>query len=141
MDRPRADFAEVDLERGDILRVCVVSGDPEPLLEALAQAGHDAEDCLGTDVAPAVAEKHGSEAVIFCESVSETGGVARRDALKTLAARHRVILLAAKTSELVPYAAALGVKDFVFVPASPAAVLHRLETPATGEEAADTWRG
>jgi len=111
------------------------------LLEALAQAGHEADDCLGTDVALAVAEKHGSDVVIFCESVSETGGVARRDALKALAARYRVVLLAAKTNELVPYAAALGVKDFVFTPAAPAAVLHRLENPATGEEAAESLAG
>ncbi|MGQ9756435.1 MAG: hypothetical protein ACUVRF_10915, partial [Desulfotomaculales bacterium] len=123
------------------MRVCVVSSEPEPLLKALAQAGHEVDDCLGTDVAPAVAEKHESEAVVFSESVPETGGVARRDALKILAARYRVILLAAKTSELVPYAAALGVKDFVFTPAAPAAVLHRLENPATGEEAADALAG
>ncbi|MGQ9533597.1 MAG: hypothetical protein ACUVTQ_12500, partial [Desulfotomaculales bacterium] len=123
------------------MRVCVVSGEPEPLLEALAQAGHEAEDCLGTDVALAVAEKHGSEAVIFCESVAETGGVARRDTLKALAARYRVLLLAAKTSELVPYAAALGVRDFVFLPASPVQVLHRLTSPATREEAAEALRG
>jgi len=123
------------------MRVCLISNEPEHLLAALAQAGHEADDCLGTDVALAVAEKHGSEVVIFHAAVPETGGVTRRAALKALAGRYRIILLAEKTSELVPYAAALGVRDFVFTPAAPAAVLHRLEHPATGEEAAEALAG
>lgn len=143
MDRPRADSAEAGVERKERggVRVCVISSDPEPLVVALAAAGHEVDDCLATDVAAAVVGKNGSEAVLFVEDVAEMGGVTRQDALKALAARHRVILLAAKTSELVPYAAALGVRDFVFLPASPAQVLHRLANPATGEEAAEALRG
>lgn len=121
------------------MRVCVVSAIPELLVDALAAVGYEVKDCLSTDLAVLVAD--GCEAVLFVEDVTEMAGVTRRDALKALAARHRVILLAAKTSELVPYAAALGVRDFVFLPASPAQVLHRLANPATGEEAADSMYG
>lgn len=120
------------------MRVCVVSAMPELLVDTLAEAGYEVKDCLSTDLAVLVAD--GCE-VVFVEDVTEMGGVTRRDALKALAARHRVILLAAKTSELVPYAAALGVRDFVFLPASPAQLLYRLANPATDEEAADSMYG
>lgn len=123
------------------MRVCVVSGAPEALEGVLAQAGHEVAYCLSTDMALAVAEKHGSEAVVFCEDVTETGGVTKEEVLKALKRRFRVVLVAPRDSRLVGPAAGLGVRDFVFTPASPAAVLHRVEHEATPEEAAAALSG
>jgi DNA-binding response OmpR family regulator len=123
------------------MRVCVVSGAPEALEEVLAQAGHEVKACLSTDMAVAVAEKHSAEVVVFCEDVPEVGGVTREQVLGELKRRFRVVLVASRDNPLVAPAAGLGVRDFVFVPASPAAVLHRVENEASHEEAAAALSG
>lgn len=119
----------------------VVSSEPGAFPEYLAGAGHEVYECYSTDLAERAAEERSPDAVLFFEGVAEMAPVSRREALRRLVKRARVVLLAEKTSELVPYAAALGVRDFVFLPASPAQVLHRLENPATAEEAAETVAG
>ncbi len=123
------------------MRVCIVSDMPEALEPVLAQAGHEVETCLSTDMAVAVAEKHGSEVVVFCEDVAEAGGVKKEDALKALRRLCRVVLVASRDSRLVAPAAGLGVRDFVFTPASPAEVLYRVENEAGPEEAAAALSG
>ncbi|MGI9951365.1 hypothetical protein V3F56_03300 [Moorellaceae bacterium AZ2] len=122
------------------MRVCVVSGAPEALEGVLSQAGHEVKTCLSTDMAVAVAEKHSAEVVVFCEDVPEVGGVTREDALKLLTRRFRVVLVISRDNPLVMPAAGLGV-DFVFVPASPAEVLYRVEHTAEPEERAAILRG
>ncbi|MGB9847337.1 MAG: hypothetical protein ACPLRH_07510, partial [Desulfotomaculales bacterium] len=107
------------------MRVCIVSNLPENLKPVLEQAGHEVATCLSTDTALAVAEKHGSDVVVFCDDVAETGGVTREEALRALKKHFRIVLVASRDNRLVVFAAGLMVRDFVFIPASPAAILYR----------------
>ena len=56
--------------------------------------------------------------------------------LQDLVKQTRVVLVVGKKSSLIPYAAALGVKDFVFLPTEPSVILEVLEHPGTSESAA-----
>ncbi|MGB9792359.1 MAG: hypothetical protein ACPLTR_07265, partial [Thermacetogeniaceae bacterium] len=118
------------------MRVLIISANPEALADFLKQAGHEARESMTTDLVSRVLDEFFPDAAVFCEDAAEMPPVSRRDALREAASRVRVVLLAGRENPLVPYAAALGVKDFVFLPAAPAAVLHRLENPASAEEAA-----
>jgi hypothetical protein len=86
-------------------------------------------------------DQQSPDVVLFFDDVAELPPVDRRGALRVLTAKTRVVLLAAKTSPLVTYAAGLGVRDFVFLPAEPAKILHRVEHPALPEEAANILGG
>lgn len=118
------------------MRVLVISGAPEAITDYLASAGHEVKECLSTDLAPRMAGEFSPDAVIFSEDAAEVPPVGHRDALREIVPLARVVLLAGRENPIVPYAAALGVRDFVFLPAAPAAILHRLENPAEPEEAA-----
>ncbi|MDI6906416.1 MAG: hypothetical protein QMC81_02850 [Thermoanaerobacterales bacterium] len=122
------------------MRLLIVSSSPEVLSNYLRSAGHETKDCISTDLAARMAEGW-ADVILFNADAVQVQSVSHMDALKTLVPLARVVLLADKTSELVPYAAALGVRDFVFMPAAPAEVLHRVENPARAEEAADALRG
>jgi len=120
--------------------VLVIAEQPDTLVGYLQQAGLAAYSCTTTDLAARIAEKQGADVAVFFDPL-EVGGKNNRDALREVVAVARVVLVADKTDEIVPYAAALGVRDFVFTPADPADVLHRVLTPATPEEAADAVAG
>ncbi|NPV30720.1 MAG: GGDEF domain-containing protein, partial [Firmicutes bacterium] len=119
------------------MRVLIISGAPEGITGYLASVGHDVKECLSTDLAPRMAGEFAPEAVIFSEDVAEIPPVGHREALREIVPLARVVLLAGRKNPIVPYAAALGVRDFVFLPAGPAEILHRLENPAKPEEAAE----
>ncbi|MFZ5900386.1 MAG: hypothetical protein ACOYVI_03415, partial [Bacillota bacterium] len=123
------------------MRLLIVSSSPEVLSNYLRSAGHETKDCISTDLAARIAEKQGADVILYITDATQVQSVSHMDALKALVPLARVVLLAEKTSELVPYAAALGVRDFVFTPAAPAEVLHRVENPAQAEEAADALCG
>lgn len=119
-------------------KVVVISSKPESLSEFLRDAGYKVKECLSTDLAEKVAND--AETIIYTEDVTELK-TSHYDALKQLISKQiRIVLVAKNTSELVPYAAALGIKDFVFLPTTLAQVLYRIEHPTTGTEAAEQLR-
>lgn len=123
------------------MRVIILSNSPETISEYLSNAGHEVKECLSTDVAERLVEIHNPDAVLVFENVPEVSSVTLRHVIKTLVPRIRVILIANKMSSLVPYAAALGVRDYVFLPADCTQILHRLENPAKPEDAAKMLDG
>gem|GEM_PF-6074118 len=119
------------------MRVLIISSAPEAIADFLVSAGHEVKECLSTDLAPRMTGEFAPEAVIFSEDVAEILPVGHRGALREIVPLARVVLLAGRKNPIVQYAAALGVRDFVFLPAGPAEILHRLENPAKPEEAAE----
>lgn len=123
------------------MRVIILSNSPETISEYLSNAGHEVKECLSTDVAERMVEIHNPDALLVFEDVPEVSPVTLRHVIKSLVPRVRVILIAKKTSPLVPYAAAFGVRDYVFLPADSAQILHRIENPALPEDAAEMLDG
>lgn len=122
------------------MRVLLAYSDPETLAGYLRSADHEVKELYANDLAVQAAVKFGADAVIYSDSLEPV--VPHEEALKALLdAGLRVVLLVRRDSSLVPYAGALGIRDFVFLPSSPAQVLHRLENPASPREAAEMVRG
>ncbi|NHM26947.1 hypothetical protein G7K71_08115 [Desulfofundulus sp. TPOSR] len=120
--------------------VLLAHPDPEVLAGYLRGADHEVRELYVNDLAVQAAVKFGADAVIYSDSLEPV--VPHEEALKALLdAGLRVVLLARRDSPLVPYAGALGIRDLVFLPASPAQVLYRLENPASPQEAAELVRG
>jgi hypothetical protein len=110
------------------------------LAEYLRDRGHEVKEVWGNDLALKVAEAFAPDAVLYREHPDPIAP--HKDALKALVlAGLRVVLAARRESPLVPYAGALGVRDYVFLPADPAEALRRLENPAAPEEAAEAVWG
>jgi type IV secretion system protein VirD4 len=103
--------------------------------ESLRAQGHEVKEVWANDVLGRVVQGFQPDAVVYMDSLPEM--VKHTDVLKGVIKRSRVVLVAGKESGLVPYAAALGVRDFVFHPATPEAVASRLLSPATPVEAAE----
>lgn len=114
---------------------------PPRLAGFLRGAGHKVFELHANDLAARAAEEFCPEAVLYFDQ-AEGAVVPHEEALKALVAGgYRVVLAAPRQSPLVPFAGALGVRDFVFLPAAPEEILHRLENPATLQEAAEALRG
>jgi DNA-binding response OmpR family regulator len=123
------------------MRVLILAGGTSHIADYLEQNGHNTAECFSTDNAELMLERQKADIVLFFDDVTEIPPVDRRGLLKSLIKKTRVVLLAEKTSPLVTYAAGLGVKDFVFLPADPAKILYRVGHPALPEEAANILGG
>jgi Mrp family chromosome partitioning ATPase len=124
------------LRRIVMMRVLIVSGRPEAISDYLKEAGHEVRECLSTDMAGRMAGIYAPDVVIFLADVPEVPPVSHRDALKALQG-YRIVLIGDKADPLVTFAAALGVKDFAFFPANPAAILYCVNNPTSPGDAAD----
>lgn len=116
------------------MRVLILARDPSALCTYFAEAGEEAITWQSNDMLTIAIDRYVPDAVVYCEDAEEI--IEHTDAVREAARAVRVVLVAARKSPLVPYAAALGVKDFVFTPAEPAAVLERVRNPASYDDAA-----
>ncbi len=122
------------------MRVLLVAPDAGDLAEYLRGRGHEVKEVYVNDLALRAAEAFAPDAVLYLEHPQSAAP--HEDVLKDLVlAGLRVVLAARRESRLVPFAGALGVRDFVFLPAGPEEVLRRLENPAAPGEAAEAVRG
>jgi len=120
------------------MRVLFVAKD-DSLAEYLRAQGHRAKAVYTNDIALRAAREFGAEAVVYCTNALKLEG--HEKVIQELQnAGFRVVLAAEKGDPVVQFAAALGITDLLTFPVDPAAVLHRLENPATREEAADLVR-
>lgn len=121
------------------MRVLVVSKD-DSLAEYLRAQGHPAKAVYTNDIALRAAREFQAEAVVYCTNTLKLEG--HNKVIQELQnAGFRVVLAAEIGDPVVQYAAALSIFDLLTFPVDPADVLHRLENPATREEAADlVWR-
>lgn len=117
------------------MRVVVAGTETADIAGYIRGRGHDVKEVWANDALGRVVQGFQPDAVVYFESLSEL--VKHTDVLRDVVKRARVVLVADKESSLVSYAAALGVRDFVFNPASPEAVVSRLLAPATPVEAAE----
>lgn len=116
------------------MQVLFVAKD-DSLAEYLRGQGHRTKTVYTNDIALRAAQEFGAEAVVYCTNALKLEG--HDKVVQELQnAGFRVILAAEKGDPVVQFAAALGVTDLLTFPVDPAAVLHRLENPATREEAA-----
>ncbi|MGQ9825511.1 MAG: diguanylate cyclase [Desulfotomaculales bacterium] len=120
------------------MRVLFVAKD-DSLGEYLRGQGHEAKTVFTNDIALRAAREFKAEAVVYCTNALKLEG---HDKIiqELQGAGFRVVLAAEKGDPVVQFAAALGVADLLTFPLDPASVLHRLENPATREEAADLVR-
>jgi len=122
------------------VRVMLIAPDAGNLAEYLRERGHEVKEAWVNDLALKVAEAFGPDAALYLDHPEPAAP--HEEVLKALVlAGLRVVLAARRDSPLVPYAGALGVRDYVFLPAGPEEVLRRLENPAAPEEAAEAVRG
>ncbi|MBC7106414.1 MAG: hypothetical protein H5T97_10770, partial [Firmicutes bacterium] len=124
------------------MRVMLIAPDAGDLAEYLRERGHEVKEVYANDLALKVAEAFGPgpDAALYLDHTEPAAP--HEEVLKALVlAGCRVVLAARRESALVPFAGALGVRDFVFLPAGPEEVLRRLENPAAPEEAAEAVRG
>jgi len=122
------------------VRVLVAAPEADFLCMYLRAAGHEPKALYANDLAVETARRCGAETAVYFETLEPAAP--HEEVLKALVlAGLRVVLAARRESPLVPFAGALGVRDFVFLPAGPEEVLRRLENPAAPEEAAEAVRG
>jgi len=120
------------------VRILIASED-KTLGEYLNNQGHETKTIFVNDIAVYATQHFSAEVVIYFTSVVKTEN--HEDVIKALCSSgKRVILVAEKDDPIRAFAAALGVTDLMSLPVEPADVLHRLENPASKEEAAETMR-
>ena len=122
------------------MRVLLTASDTEDLAEYLRKAGHGIKELYANDLAVQTARQLNAEVVVYLENHEAV--VSHEEVMKALIdAGMRVVLVTRRDSPLVPFAGALGIRDFVFLPADPAQIHYRLDNPATPLEAAEMVRG
>ena len=123
------------------MRLVIASKNQKNLVPYLQAAGHDIKELLSNDLAVRICQETQADAILYFEDICEM--MPHEDVLQDLVLQQhiRIILVVDRESPLITYAAAVGVKDFVFLPTEPATILEVIEHPGTSESAATLLRG
>jgi DNA-binding NarL/FixJ family response regulator len=109
------------------------------LADYLQNAGHRTKLLYVNDLALRAAQEFKADVVLYQTTVTAT--VNHGDVIKELQSNgFRVVLVANPNDPLVIYALALEIKDLLLFPVDPAAILHRIENPATIDDVAQIVR-
>lgn len=122
---------------GENVQIVIAGRDPSNIEEYLSKSGHKVKCFYVNDICLDIARAFNPEVFIYMDDVVDK--VPHEQALKQLQ-NYRVLIIAGKDNPVIPYAAALGIKDYVFHPCELETVLHRIENPATTGEAAELLR-
>jgi len=124
-----------------VVRLVIASKNQKNLVPYLQAAGHDIKELLSNDLAVRICQETQADAILYFEDICEM--MPHEDVLQDLVLQQhiRIILVVDRESPLITYAAAVGVKDFVFLPTEPATILEVIEHPGTSESAATLLRG
>jgi len=125
---------------GESVRIMVVGRNPDGMCSYLAEAGLDAVGWQSNDMVDVGIDRYIPDTVLYlAEDVDVL--TPHVEAIRAcVRAGVRVVYVGRRDGEVASLAA-LGVRDFVFIPADLAQILHRIQNPASPEEAAGLLAG
>lgn len=119
------------------MQIVIAGKDPTYLEEYLAELGHKVKGFYVNDLCLDIAQAYNPNVFIYMEDV--LAKIPHEQALKQIQ-DYRVLIIATKENPIIPYAAALGIKDYVFQPCELSTILNRINQPATAADAAEMLR-
>lgn len=122
------------------MKVMVVSKDPDNTVQYLKQAGYEALPVYANDMTVMLARQKNIKVAVYFQpyAVPESHEKALKEMLE---ADVRVILVAPRDDNIVPYAAALGVYDLLTLPLNNEDLINAIENPGTNFNAAEWVKG
>lgn len=123
-----------------MLKVMVVSKDPDNTVQYLKQAGYEALPVYANDMTVMLARQKNIKVAVYFQpyAVPESHEKVLKEMLE---ADVRVILVAPRDDNIVPYAAALGIYDLLTLPLNNEDLINAIENPGTNFNAAEWVKG
>lgn len=119
------------------MQIVIAGKDPTYLEDYLIESGHNVKSFYVNDLSLNIAKAFNPDVFIYMEDV--VAKIPHEQALKLIQS-YRVLIIATKENSIIPYAAALGIKDFVFQPCELSTILNRINQPADSNDAAEMLR-